>query len=246
MGVNTVRLALYSSSNEGYTTQMHQKIDEGVKYATDLGMYVVIDWHVLGSQNPNRDKAAAEAFFKEMSTKYKNYNNVIYEICNEPNGDVQWERDIKPYAESMVKLIRANDNDAIIIIGTPTWSQDVDVVAKSPLQGSNLIYAFHFYAATHGAQYRDKVSSAVNAGLPVLVSEFGISEASGNGSVNTAEADKWMTFLNERNIGRICWGLCNKDEACAIIAPSCQKTSGWTDADLSQTGKWLKKSYTTN
>lgn len=242
-GANTIRLALYSSSGEGYTKELHKKVDEGVQYASELGMYVVIDWHILGNGNPNTDKAAAESFFKEMTAKYKDYNNVIYEICNEPNGDVQWARDIKPYAESMVKLIRSVDNDAIIIIGTPTWSQDVDIAAQSPVQGSNLVYAFHFYAATHKAQFRDKVSAALNAGLPVIVSEFGISDASGNGTLDEAEGNAWMQFLDERNIGRICWSISNKNEACALLTPDNPKTSGWSDSDLSGQGKWLKNAY---
>lgn len=244
LGCNTVRLALYSSQSEGYKKELHAKIDEGVAYATQLGMYVVLDWHVLGSGNPNTDKAAAEAFFEEMAAKYKDYNNVIYEICNEPNGDVQWERDIKPYAQSIISIIRAADDDAIIIVGTPTWSQDVDVAVKSPLEGQNLVYAFHFYAGTHKERYREKVTAALNAGLPVLVSEFGISDASGNGALDEEEGDRWMAYLDERNIGRICWALSNKNESCSLISPDCQKTSGWSDSELSQAGRWLKKTYT--
>jgi endoglucanase len=243
MGVNTVRLALYSSSGEGYSTDLHKKVDEGVKYATELGMYVVIDWHILNNGNPNTDKAAAESFFKEMAGKYKDNNNVLYEICNEPNGDVQWERDIKPYAESMISVIRAIDNDAIVIVGTPTWSQDVDVAAKSPLSDKNTVYALHFYAATHKQDLRNKAQTAINAGLPLLVSEFGICDASGNGNIDETEANKWMEFLDNNSIGRICWNLSNKNESSSLIASSSQKTSGWTDADLSQSGKWLKKSY---
>lgn len=243
MGANTVRLALYSSTNEGYNKELHKKVDEGVKYATDLGMYVVIDWHVLGNGNPNTDKAGAEAFFKEMTAKYKNYDNVIYEICNEPNGDVQWERDIKPYAQSIISLIRQNDNDAIVICGTPTWSQDVDVAAKSPLSDKNTVYALHFYAGTHRDDLRNKAKVAIDAGLPIFVSEFGISEASGNGNCDTAEGDRWMEFLDRYGIGRICWSLSNKNETCALVAPECQKTSDWSDNELSAQGKWLKNTY---
>lgn len=129
-GINTVRLAMYSDPNVGYTTKLHEVVNKGVEYAKNAGMYVIIDWHILSDGNPNTNKQAAKAFFKEMTTKYKDYDNVLYEICNEPNGDVQWQRDIKPYAEEMIREIRAIDDDAIILVGTPTWSQDVDVVAR--------------------------------------------------------------------------------------------------------------------
>lgn len=243
-GANTIRLALYSSDNEGYNTTLHTKVDEGVKYATELGMYVIIDWHILQNGNPNTDKERAKAFFIEMSNKYKNNDNVIYEICNEPNGDVQWQRDIKPYATELINTIRGYDDDAIIIVGTPTWSQDVDIVAQDPITGyGNITYALHYYAATHTDNLRQKLQTAIDKGLPVIVSEFGICDASGNGNVNEAEANKWLDMLNKNNIGYVCWNLSNKNEASSIIKSSCTKTSGWTEEDLSQEGKWLVKAY---
>ena len=245
MGVNTIRLALYSSVNEGYSTAMHRKVTEGVEYAKELGMYVIIDWHILQHGNPNTDKEPAKAFFKEMTGKFKDYDNVIYEICNEPNGGVTWENDIKPYAEEMIDLIRQQDNDAIIIVGTPTWSQDVDIVAKSPITGrTNIMYALHFYAATHRQDLRNKLSAALGSGLPVFVTEFGISEASGSGGIDEGEGNNWINYLRQNGISYVCWNLSNKDEACALIKSNVTKTSGWTDDDLSQEGKWLKNIYT--
>ncbi len=245
MGVNTVRLALYSSENEGYNTSLHQKVEEGVNYAKELGMYVIIDWHILGNGNPNTDKEKAKAFFNEMTAKFKDYNNVIYEICNEPNGNVSWTNDIKPYAEEMIPLIRQNDDNAIIIVGTPTWSQDVDIVAQDPIKNqSNIVYALHFYAATHRQELRNKLTTAINAGLPVFVSEFGISEASGNGGIDEGEATVWVNYLRQNGIGYVCWALSNKDEACSLIKSNCGKVYGWTDEDLTQEGLWLKKTYT--
>lgn len=244
MGVNTVRLALYSSQGEGYNTSLHQKVDEGVKYASELGMYVIIDWHILANGNPNTDKEAAKAFFKEMTGKYKDFDNVIYEICNEPNGGTSWDNDIKPYAAEMIDLIREQDDDAIIIVGTPTWSQDVDVAAKNPITGrGNIMYALHFYAATHKQDLRNKLAAAINAGLPVIVSEFGISEASGSGGIDESEANTWINYLRSNGISYVCWALSNKDESCSLISSSCVKTSDWSDDELAQEGRWLKSTY---
>ena len=245
MGVNTIRLALYSSTNEGYSTAMHQKVIDGVNYAKELGMYAIIDWHILANGNPNTDKEAAKKFFTEMTGKFKDYDNVLYEICNEPNGGVSWDNDIKPYAEEMIALIRQQDDNAIIIVGTPTWSQDVDVAAQNPIKGqSNIMYTLHFYASTHRQELRNKLNTALSAGLPILVTEFGISEASGAGMIDENEGTTWINYLRSKGVGYVCWNLSNKDEACALIKSSCTKTSGWTDDDLTQQGKWLKKVYT--
>lgn len=210
--VNTIRIAMYSNQNDGYNESLHTKVSEGVEYAKNLGMYVIIDWHILNDNNPNQNKESAKNFFNEMTEKYKDYNNVIYEICNEPNGSVQWEKDIKPYAKELITTIREKDKDAIIIVGTPTWSQDVDIVSKSPIEGeNNIVYALHFYAATHKQDLRNKLKTALDNNLPVLVSEFGICDASGNGNIDINEANNWIQYLRENGIGYVCWNLSNKN-----------------------------------
>ncbi len=243
--INVVRLAMYTDPNVGYTKQDHELVKKGVEYATELGLYVIIDWHILSDNNPNIYKQNAIAFFEEMATLYKDNINVIYEICNEPNGNVTWQNDIKPYANEVIGKIRSIDDDAIIICGTPNWSQDVDVVSYDPIEGyNNIVYALHFYAATHKDDIRAKASIAIQNGLPIIVSEFSICDAAGSGNIDLNEANKWMDFLNNNNIGYIQWNLSNKNETSALLLPSVSTVTNWTENDLSTTGKWLVQNLT--
>jgi len=237
-GINTIRLAMYTNKSEGYGPDAVNKVREGVKYATELGMYVIIDWHILNDGNPNQHKSEAKKFFTKMSKKYGGQKNVIYEICNEPNGNVTWNKQIKPYAKTIVKTIRKHSKNAVIVIGTPTWSQDVDAVAQSPLKGKNLMYALHFYAGTHKEWNQEKLKTAHKKGLPVMVTEFSICDASGNGALDKASGNQWLRLLDRYNISYTAWSLCNKNESSALIASTCSKTSGWTNGDLSAAGKW--------
>lgn len=244
-GVNCIRLAMYTEEYNGYCSggskkELRKLVNRGVKDATDLGMYVVIDWHILSDGNPKRHQKQAVAFFREMAKKYKNQKNVIYEICNEPNGGTQW-KDVKSYAKQVIKAIRTYDKKNLILVGTPTWSQDVDTAARSPIKGySNVMYTFHFYAATHGKAYRDKVQQALDAGLPVFVSEFSICESSGSGRIDKTEANRWMKFLKKNKISYVCWNLSNKKESSSLLKSSCKKTGKFKNADLSVTGKWYR------
>ncbi len=239
-GCNTIRIAMYTSKSEGYTTKLYSKVDKGVKYATELGMYVIIDWHILKEGNPNTGYSKAKTFFSKMAKKYRNQSNVLYEICNEPNGNVSWGGQIKPYATKIIKAIRKYDKKGIVIVGTPTWSQDVDQIAKNPIKGQrNIMYSLHFYAATHKDWNRNKLVMAHNKGLPVFVSEFSICEASGNGNNNYSEAGKWMSLLKKYNMSYISWSACNKNEKCSLIRSSCKKTGTINSKDLSATGKWF-------
>jgi len=167
---------------------------------------------------------------------------VLYEICNEPNGSgVTWET-IRPYANAVIKAIRANDPDAVILVGTPTWSQDVDSVAADPVaEPANVMYTLHFYAATHKSALRKKLTAALKAGTPVFISEFSICSASGSGSLDYTSAAAWKKLIQKYNLSYAGWSLSNKSESSALIASSCSKTKGWTVKNLSASGKWLRK-----
>lgn len=244
-GANIIRLAMYTAENGGYCEggdkdNLKNLIDTGVNAATELGMYVIIDWHILHDLTPQKYKEDSKAFFEEMSAKYKDYDNVIYEICNEPNGGTTWA-DVKSYAEEIIPIIRANDEDAIIIVGTPNWSQDVDIAADDPITGyDNIMYAVHFYAATHTDNIRNKVTTALDKGLPIIVSEFSICDASGNGAIDYNQADLWFDLIDSNNMSYIGWNISNKDETSSIIKSSCTKLSGWTEDELSESGTWLR------
>ncbi len=242
-GINVIRLAMYTAESGGYctdgdTSKLKDLIDTGVKASNDLGMYVIIDWHILSDSNPAQNQSAAESFFDEMSSKYSKYDNVLYEICNEPQNS-PWNTVIKPYAEDILKVIRKNDKDAVVIVGTNTWSQDVDEVIGNQLDDSNVMYTLHFYAGTHKDDLRNKAQKAVDAGIPLFVTECSICDASGNGGIDYDSAQAWLDFLNRNSISYAAWSLSNKDETSALIQSSCDKTSGWTENDLSETGQWF-------
>lgn len=152
-GANVVRLAMYTYESGGYCTdgdrqQLETLVQKGVQYAFDNDMYVIIDWHVLNEGNPNRYSDVAKTFC-QMAQQYASYNNVIYEVCNEPCNGATWG-DVKFYASEVIPSIRSYDKDAVILIGTPNWSQDVDEAVKGPVTGyDNIMYTLHFYAATN-------------------------------------------------------------------------------------------------
>lgn len=242
-GANVVRIAMYPEEYNGYLSggdkaALKQIIDNGVNYATELGMYVIIDWHVL-NYAPSRHTQEACDFFAEMASKYSGHDNVIYEICNEPVG-ADWNSDIKPYAETVIGTIRKYDDHALILVGTNTWSQDVDSVVGNTLDDGNVMYVAHFYAGTHKENIRNKISTALNAGVPVFISECSICDASGNGGIDYASANEWLDFINSNQLSFIAWSLSNKAETSALISSGCSAKSGWSDGDLSETGRWFK------
>lgn len=245
-GANLIRLVLYTDENGGYCTdgdpeELERVIDRGVRGASELGMYVIIDWHVLHDLTPLKYEDRAVDFFSRMSEKYKDFPNVLYEICNEPNGGTSWE-EIRQYAETVIPQIRRNAPDAVILVGTPTWSQDVDAAAAEPIEdGGNIMYVLHFYAGTHKEDLRKKLQDAVSSGLPVFISEFSITDASGDGGVDYESAEAWKKLINDNSLSYACWSLSDKAESSALLEPGASSEGSWTDKDLSVTGRWMKE-----
>lgn len=241
---SVMRIAMYTEEYQGYCSDgdkasLEELVRNGVKYATDNDMYVIVDWHILSDTNPLNHKAEAKKFFEKMSKEFSANNNVIYEICNEPNGGTSWA-DIKSYAKEVIPVIRANDENAVIIVGTPNWSQFVDQAVADPItEWDNIMYTLHFYAATHKDDLRNNMVSAIQAGLPIFVTEFGICDASGNGAIDEASANEWVKVMDENNVSYVAWNLSNKDETSAMFLSSCDKASGFEEDDLSESGKWL-------
>ena len=244
-GANVIRLSLYTESYGGYVNggdpeKLRSIIDQGVQYCTELGMYCIIDWHILNDGDPNTHKSEAKQFFYQMVYRYGNQGNVLFEICNEPNGDTTW-RQVQTYAYSVLKVIRRRSPRSIVIVGTPNWSRDVDIAARHPLKGQkNIMYAFHVYAASHKDEMRRKLKTALALHLPVFITEIAICESSGNGEIDKTSGNEWKEIIQKHHISWCAWNLSNKDEACALIKPNVKKTSAWFYWDLTEDGKWIR------
>jgi endoglucanase/cellulose 1,4-beta-cellobiosidase len=236
---NLIRASMGVDETGGYITDSSNKtrVTTVVDAAIANDMYAIIDWH---SHHAEQYQSQSIAFFKEMATKYGNTNNVIYEIYNEPL-QVSWSGVIKPYAQAVIAAIRAIDPDNLIIVGTPSWSQDVDVAANDPITGyANIAYTLHFYAGTHGQFLRDKASTALSRGIPLFVTEWGSVAASGDGAVATSETNAWVSFMKANNISNANWALNDKAEGASALVTGASANGGWTSSQLTASGSLTK------
>jgi endoglucanase len=235
---NIVRAAL-AVEPDGYLSNPARekaKIIAVIDAAIQQGIYVLVDWH---DENAQSHTGEAITFFTEIAQKYANAPNIIYEIWNEP-VNVSWSGVIKPHADTIINAIRKYDPDNIIVVGTPNWSQNVDEAANSPLPYSNIAYTLHYYASTHKQWLRDKATVALNKGIALFVTEFGTSEASGNGFLDEAETRNWWTFLDQKKISWCNWSIADKSETSAALMPGAPVNGGWTDAQISRSGKIVR------
>ncbi len=260
-GIDVIRTAMYVEVFKngdfwnGYLAQpkyMEAKADMMIQEAIDEGVYVILSWHI--HNDPMNFKEDAMKFFERMSKKWGKYPNVIFEICNEPEGDIEWSK-IKDYAigdpdnleDGVIDVIRkadSDDNPNIILVGTPFWSQRVDAALEDPItEYSNIMYTLHFYASDHKEDVREQAQRALDGGLPIFVSEWGTCNYMVNGPIDFESSNEWIEWMNKNNISWINWALANKDEKASLLKPSVSMKGPWQEDDLTSSGKFIKELF---
>ncbi|SEB84845.1 endoglucanase [Streptomyces sp. 2131.1] len=247
-----LRTAMYVQE-DGYETDpagFTNKVNGLVDMAEARGMYALIDFHTLTPGDPNYNLQRAKTFFASVAARNAAKKNVIYEIANEPNG-VSWAG-IKSYAEQVIPVIRAADPDAVVIVGTRGWSSlgvsdgsNESEVVNSPVNATNIMYAFHFYAASHKDNYRATVSRAASQ-LPLFVTEFGTVSATGGGALDRSSTTAWLDLLDQLKISYANWTYSDANESSAAFKPgTCDGGDYSSSGVLTESGALLKARIST-
>jgi len=235
--VSVVRAAI-AVHNDGYMEHPRAetaRAEAAIEAAVAAGIYVIVDWH---AHDPEPE--AAIAFFSHIAQKYGDLPNLIYETWNEPLPQYSWAESVRPYHLSVIGAIRARDPDNLVVAGTPSWSQDVDIASETPLPFSNVAYTLHFYAGTHKAALRAKTEAALARGVAIFITEWGTTNADGDGGVDVEETQRWWQFIADNQLSDLNWSIADKDEASAALRPGASGRGGWTPAQISPSGHLVR------
>lgn len=296
-GINILRLAMYVEEG-GYNEDpegTREKLCNLVDACGQLGIYCIVDWHILTPGNPlDPSYSSSDDFFKFISHKYAGAKHVLFEICNEPNNclekgnpekpwectkdtNVTWDM-ISEYANRIIPIIHheyeaVNAPHPIILCGTPQWDQLVDACLKvgmcqgngkdicdslpardARLKYDNIMYVFHFYAGEHNEGFeKDGKADFYNmysymydvlGKLPVFCSEFGATNADGNGRLDFDRTDKWILLLSGNNAGKqivsCCnWSFSDNERSSSALNEGACAAKNWND--VTAAGDYIKR-----
>ncbi|MFZ6011607.1 MAG: cellulase family glycosylhydrolase [Bacteroidota bacterium] len=245
-GADILRISLYvqeggyETDPVGFTAQVTRLIEE----ATERGMYALVDWHQLDPGDPNANLTSAKKFFTDIANAHKNKNNIIYDVCNEPNG-VTWAR-IKTYADQIIPVIRAIDSDAVVLVGTHGWAslgvsdgRTAQDIVSNPLTFSNIMYTFHFYAKSHRDEYLNELSWAADR-LPMFVTEFGSQEYTGDGPDDFPMTQRYIDLMQQKKISWTSWNYSDDIRTGAAWKVGTCSGGPWTTSNLKAAGAWVR------
>jgi endoglucanase len=246
-GADVLRVSTYVQeggyeTNPAYFTDLASRV---IDQATERGMYVIVDWHMLSPGDPNANTGRAREFFTEITRRHGDQDNLIYEIANEPNG-VGWPA-IRTYAEEMIPVVRAGDPDAVVLVGTRAWSSlgvsdgaDESEILADPVDAENIMYTFHFYAASHQDGYLGTLARAADR-LPLFVTEFGTQDYSGDGPDDFVSAQRYLDLMSEKNISWTNWNYSDDFRSGAVFRPGTCDSGQWADPGaLKEAGVWVR------
>jgi len=244
MGASVVRIPVPAFDYARAPATYEAQLATIVGWIRSEGAYALIDWHVVDDPGLYRDQA--RTFWKHVSKKYRDDPGVIFEICNEPTG-VGWSG-IKDYAKDILAEIRRNDTATVVVVGTQEWSRWTKYAAADPLTEDasgrpvrNVVYTYHGYASTHGM---DRDLKGVLEKIPVFATEWGVSEASGDGRQDWESSRRFVEFLRDNPWQKVSWcqwSWVDKRESSALLAPGTGGMSWVRSAAGDSCAVWIRE-----
>lgn len=239
MNIQIVRAAMATGNEDwqggykGYASDPNTQknlVKTVVEAAIKNDIYVIIDWH---SHEAHKQTDAAKNFFKEMAETYGQYDNVIFEVFNEPQ-QISWS-EVKNYANQVIQVIRQY-SDNLVLVGNPSWDQNPSDAIGNEVNDSkkNTAYTLHYYANSHmwsgnydwgGESEGSKGEKAMNAGLSVFVSEWGTANADGGGNPDQSRNKSWQDYMNKHKLSWANWSASYINEGTAAFQEGSSKTS---------------------
>jgi endoglucanase len=202
-------------------------LDQAVVWASELGLYLIIDWHSIGNLSTGLfERAMYETSLQEtlgfwtiVAHRYSGVPTIaFYELFNEPTthqgrlGTITWQR-WKDINEEIIEIIFAHDDRVVPLVAGFDWAYELRHVVDDPIGFAGVGYVTHPYPMKVPEPWRESWErdfGHVADRYPVFATEFGFMVASDPGAHIPVIGDEHygraiIDFLEERGISWTVW-----------------------------------------
>ena len=204
-----------------------QILDEGIKWATELELYVIIDWHSIGNLRTEKYQAPMYQtnikqtinFWKTIARAYGDHPTVaFYELFNEPTlqkdklGICTWAQ-WKEMMEAIIIIIRQKGGKGIPLVAGFNWGYDLSAAWKNPLEVAGIGYVSHPYPQKRAAPWTEQWTKdwgKMKEKYPVILTEIGFCEPEARGAhipviSDETYGDAITDYCDEKDISYVVW-----------------------------------------
>lgn len=221
---NVVRLSVHPGAFRKDEERTKKFLEKEVEAARKQGLYVIIDWHVIGTPNGwykpcklgedhyysySSNFNTASDFWKYAANKYRGDTGVIFELWNEPadeKNNVSWVK-LKPYLERLYGIIKGQGADNLIIAPGVWWTYDLRGIKNNPIKGDNIAYAWHNYPPNGKYIRWQEALDNLDVKYPIVVTEWGYTgdTKSFYYSAPNGYAETFKKFMLQKNMHFTAW-----------------------------------------
>lgn len=169
-GANVIRIPIHPVAwRQRGKEEYFKLLDQAVVWASDLDLYLIIDWHSIGNLKTGlfqhemyrTSKQETLDFWRSVSYRYKDVPTVaFYEIFNEPTiyngqlGRITWQ-EWKGICEEIINIIFAQDKNVIPLVAGFNWGYDLKPVKDDPIGIQGIGYVSHPYPQKTSAPFEE-------------------------------------------------------------------------------------------
>ncbi len=227
-GANIVRFPVHPTAWAKRGKENYLKLlDEGIKWATELNLYVIIDWHSIGNlqtemyQDDMYDTTLKQTydFWRTIAVKYgKNTTVAFYELFNEPTtyqntlGTATWDV-WKKINEEIITIVRANGGEGIPLVAGFNWAYDLTPVIENPIDAKGIAYVSHPYPEKREKPWEDQWTADwgfIKEKYPLILTEIGFCGPEDSGAHHPVISDESYgdaitNYADEKGISYVIW-----------------------------------------
>jgi hypothetical protein len=252
MGATLVRIPVHPVAwRERTPGQYLALLDSAADWCSDLGMYIIIDWHSIGNlqmelfQDPmyNTSRKETYEFWRTIARHFNgNHTVAFYELFNEPTtyrgqlGNISWA-EWRKINEDIIQLIRAYDTYTIPLVAGFDWAYDLTPLREEPIRAEGIAYVTHPYPNKRMPPWEPKWEEDFGFAAdryPVIATEIGFGMQKGQTTAGPNDYGHAITrYLEGRGMSWIAW----------VFDPEWQPAmlKSWNGFELSGSGEFFKE-----